>query len=150
MSKGDRLRMSSRRLDESMDSRRHDMLRHIDQKLKEYGTSHASSGQTLTLTRSDELLVRVKQIYSLPAPTRRDASSTYKFIASTNAQQTTERRWVHHVEDLAALGPEYGNDWVREGIEDCRTCRYRGGYRWLTCTRSQGVFAQIDTRNCSL
>ncbi|KAM0797866.1 hypothetical protein BDR22DRAFT_427517 [Usnea florida] len=101
--KGNPTKLVSRRLDQSFHkSRRKELVDKLH----------------VTLTRYDELLLRMQKIQAIKRPTQRSQKNISNLILNTHNLVSDESDWIRHGSDLAALGcgAEYG--WLNTSLED--------------------------------
>jgi len=100
--KNDPQKLTSRRRDEGLGCKRRELLDKIEQKLSRY----------------DELLLRVREIHSIPRPTKRNQNSLYNLIHSSESLVQSESEWVYYLDDLAALANDAERGWFNGFVED--------------------------------
>ncbi|MCJ1331614.1 hypothetical protein MMC10_008305 [Thelotrema lepadinum] len=101
--KHDSARLSSRRRDAALDSRRKDLLLQIEQKLN----------------RFDKLLSSTNQISKLETPSERNQTSLYNAIHNSGLQIQSEAEWIGDRADLVAVAPDQERSTLNALVEDC-------------------------------
>ena len=116
--KHDSARLSSRRRDAALDSRRKDLLLQIEQKLNRFGNYFFSIFFTY-LCDLDKLLSSTNQISKLETPSERNQTSLYNAIHNSGLQIQSEAEWIGDRADLVAVAPDQERSTLNALVEDC-------------------------------
>ena len=119
-SKEDPRRLRSRRRDErvSPQSPRKELLKEIDEKLEDYRKWSLRACFFDGLLMTDATLLRLQQVQAIKRPTKRNQSSLWHLIATTQSQLSGDSDWIFLGPDLAAVAHDQEYGWFQNFFED--------------------------------